>query len=194
LSTPQLSLFRPRQALPGGFVYQEDLISLDQERGLIENFPDLDFKEFEFHGYRGKRRVVSFGLHYDFAGAKLRAATEMPSFLLPIRELAAGLAGLSALTLCHALVTEYQPGAGIGWHRDRSVFGEIIGISLGSECRLRFRRTVGDEWERMSANLKPRSAYLLRGAARTAWEHSILPMVTLRYSVTFRTVVASVLP
>lgn len=191
MSTPQFSFFHPVPAVPEGFAYQEDLISPEQERQLLENFAGLDFREFEFHGYRGKRRVVSFGLQYDFAGAKLRRAAEIPSFLLELRGRAARFGTLSASSLSHALVTEYQPGAGIGWHRDRSVFGEVIGVSLGSECRFRFRRKLGEGWDRMTTTLQPCSAYLLQGAARAVWEHSILPMASLRYSVTFRTVAAS---
>ena len=152
----------------------------------------------------GRRRVVSFGLHYDFAERRVRDAAELPAFLLPLRDRAAGFAGLTAAALEHALVTEYTPGAAIGWHRDRPVFGDVIGISFGSSCRFRFRRALpdtppqaaegrvgarrGSGWERASLLLEPRSAYLLRGPARHQWEHSIPPAEDLRYSVTFRSV------
>jgi alkylated DNA repair dioxygenase AlkB len=85
------------------------------------------------------------------------------------------------------LVTEYGPGAGIGWHRDKSVFGETVGVSLLSPCVLRLRRKAGEKkWERANVQVEPRSAYLLSGAARSEWEHSIPPVEALRYSVTFR--------
>ena len=90
----------------------------------------------------------------------------------------------------HALLIEYAPGAGIGWHRDRPEFGDVIGISLLAPARLRFRRKVGTKWERTALTAEPRSAYLLRGPARTEWEHSIPPMETLRYSITLRTLKA----
>jgi alkylated DNA repair dioxygenase AlkB len=85
---------------------------------------------------------------------------------------------------------EYAPGAGIGWHRDRPVFGDVVGISLLAPARLRFRRKRGAKWERAALWAEPCSAYLLRGPARREWEHSIAPMDRLRYSITFRTMAA----
>jgi alkylated DNA repair dioxygenase AlkB len=173
-------------AAPEGFVYTEDLISCAEENGLVQYVRDLPLREFEFQGYRGKRRVASFGLHYDFAESKLQPTTEIPAFLLPLREKAARFAGLSPEELPHVLITEYSVGAAIGWHRDRAVFDDVIGISLLSPCRFRFRRRIDKGWERTSLILEPRSAYLLRGSARTQWEHSIPDAESLRYSVTFR--------
>jgi alkylated DNA repair dioxygenase AlkB len=147
---------------------------------------ELPFKEFEFQGYRGKRRVVSFGWQYDFTHARLQRVEDMPEFLLPLRDRAAAFAGLGADELQHALLTEYGPGAPIGWHRDRGVFAEVVGISLLSACTFRLRRRAGEKWERASLVLEPRSAYLLGGPVRTEWEHSIPPVERLRYSITFR--------
>jgi alkylated DNA repair dioxygenase AlkB len=172
--------------LPDGFRYQQELITPDQEAELIEHNRGLPFREFEFHGYTGKRRVVSFGSKYDFSARQLREANEMPEFLQELRAAAAGFAGLDAGSLQHALVTEYSAGAGIGWHRDKDVFNEIVGISLLASCVFRLRRRVGDEWERVNVRVEPRSVYLLSGAARSEWEHSIPPVDALRYSVTFR--------
>jgi alkylated DNA repair dioxygenase AlkB len=188
VSSAQLSLLEPVSALPEGFVYRRELVAPEQEIELIEHFRELDFREFEFQGYLGKRRVVSFGLHYDFAERRVREAAELPAFLLPLRGRAAAFAGLPAAAFEHALVTEYTPGAAIGWHRDRPVFDDVVGISFGSSCRFRFRRKHGGGWERASLLLEPRSAYLLRGSARHHWEHSIPPAEELRYSVTFRSV------
>ena len=120
-----------------------------------------------------------------FAGG-LGEAGEIPEFLLPVRERAARFAGLAPAALEHALIIEYQPGAAIGWHKDRPVFDDVIGLSLRSPCTFRLRRKAGAKWERRSFVAEPRSAYLLRGPSRTAWEHSIPPLDTLRYSVTFR--------
>src|SRR5947209_3766875 len=124
-------------AAPEGFVYTEDLISCAEENGLVQYVRDLPLREFEFQGYRGKRRIVSFGLHYDFAQSKLQPTAEIPAFLLPLRERAARFAGVTADELPHVLVTEYSIGAAIGWHRDRPVFGDVIGVSLVSSCRFR---------------------------------------------------------
>jgi alkylated DNA repair dioxygenase AlkB len=184
----QLDLLEQPAATPEGFAYRPDLISREEERSLLRHLQDLPFKEFEFQGYRGKRRVVSFGLHYDFAQSRLQPAGEMPAFLLPLREEAAHFAGLAPEELPHALITEYSVGAAIGWHKDRPVFGDVIGISLLSACRFRFRRKAGERWERLAATLEPRSAYLLRGPSRTQWEHSIPEAESLRYSITFRSV------
>ena len=175
-----------REAWPEGFDYRAELITDAEERALVERFADLPFKEFEFHGYTGKRRTVSFGRRYDFADERLHEATEIPDFLLPLRDAAAAFAALAPERLRHALVTEYAPGAGIGWHRDKAVFDEVVGVSLVAPCRFRLRRHRADAWERVTVLAQPRSAYLLRGPARTEWEHSIPPVEALRYSVTFR--------
>jgi alkylated DNA repair dioxygenase AlkB len=185
----QLSLLEPPVAggLPAGFLYRAAVMPEAEETALIAKFTGLPFKEFEFHGYFGKRRVVSFGLRYDFADREVHRVEPIPALLSPLRDRAAAFAGLAPAALEHALVTEYRPGAAIGWHRDRPVFGDVIGISFASSCRFRFRRNSGHSWERRSIVLEPRSAYLMRGAAREEWEHSIPPAEELRYSVTFRT-------
>lgn len=183
----QPSLFDSTPSLAEGFAYAPDLVSPQAERALLERLVELPFREFQFQGYTGKRRVVSFGWEYDFNDRTLREAEPLPDFLLLVREQAAAFAGLAAEQLPHVLITEYAPGAGIGWHRDKGVFGDVVGISLGSECRFRLRRKAGDRWERVSLRLEPRSAYLLRGPSRTEWEHSIPEAEALRYSLTFRT-------
>jgi len=124
----------------------------------------------------------------------VRRAQDIPAFLLSLRESAADFAQIAPSELGHALVTEYAPGAAIGWHRDRPVFRDVVGISLGSPCRFRLRRKRESGWERASLILDPRSVYLLRGPARTEWEHSIPPAERLRYSVTFRSVKALAIP
>src|SRR5262245_53933436 len=136
----QLDLLEPASALPEGFVYRPELISAAEEAALIAHFATLPFREFEFHGYFGKRRTVSFGLHYDFTDMKMHDREPIPEFLSPVRGRAAAFAQIDEAGLQHALVTEYTPGAPIGWHRDRPVFGDVIGISCLSACRFRFRR------------------------------------------------------
>jgi alkylated DNA repair dioxygenase AlkB len=215
----QLSLLAA--ALPEGFRYRTELLSEPEEAALVARFAELPPHEFEFHGYFGKRRVLSYGLRYDFADSKVHVAEPIPDFLRPLRDRAATFAGLDPEAVEHALVTQYQPGAAIGWHRDRPVYGDVIGVSFLSACRFRFRRWLDAHpnppplagegiapsrrahpppqagegrvgvrcanWERLAVALEPRSAYLLRGGARSEWEHSIPPAEGLRYSVTFRT-------
>ena len=174
---------------PEGFRYQPELISASDEAALLVRVRDLPFREFEFHGYTGKRRVVSFGWHYDFSARRLDRAEDIPEFLRDLREPVGEFAGLRPEALQHVLVTEYGPGAAIGWHRDKAVFGEVVGLSLLAPCVFRLRRATGDgKWERTNLVAEPRSVYLLSGPARTEWEHSIPPVETLRYSVTFRNV------
>ena len=184
-----------------GFAYTPDLISRDEEKQLLLPIAKLPFENFKFHGHEGKRRTVSFGWQYDFSGAgKLHKASEIPEFLLPLRERAASFAGLRPESLEHVLVIEYGRGAGIGWHRDRPVFGDVIGVSLLAPCVLRFRREIDTgaarsssatsaraKWQRVNVTAEPRSAYFLSGAARSEWQHSILRVDEVRYSVTFRT-------
>ncbi|HEX5575291.1 MAG TPA: alpha-ketoglutarate-dependent dioxygenase AlkB, partial [Gemmatimonadales bacterium] len=161
--------------------------SSEDEQILLEHMRQLPFREFQFQGFVGKRRVVSYGWQYDFNERALRQAADIPSFLLPLREAAADFAGIAPEQLAQVLLTEYDAGASIGWHRDKKMFGDVIGISLLSACRFRFRRKAGSTWERVSLTAEPRSAYLLRGPSRTEWEHSIPAVDALRYSITFRT-------
>jgi alkylated DNA repair dioxygenase AlkB len=171
-----------------GLRYRPELIDHTAEDALVVRVRDLPFQEFEFHGYKGKRRVVSFGWKYDFSGGgQLRKADEIPEFLLDLRSRAALFAGTAPDAFQHVLVTEYGPGAGIGWHRDKAVFGQIVGVSLLAPCILRFRKKVNTKWDRVNVLAEPRSAYHLTGPARAEWEHSILRVDALRYSITFRT-------
>ena len=188
----QHALFHELPRLPEGFRYEENLLSPDQEWALIASFKRLPFREFEYRGFFGKRRTVSFGWRYHFSVRELQETEHIPTFLLPLRRTAAKFANVSEDRLQHALVTEYAPGAPIGWHRDRPEFEDVIGISLGAPCLFRFRRKKGTLWERASIELQPRSIYLLRGAARTDWQHSIRPVDKLRYSVTFRSLRESI--
>ena len=177
----------PVPAVPRGLSYRAELLSRANEAALIARIVDLPFAPFQFHGFEGKRRTVSFGWTYRFDGRGLAEAEAIPDWLIPTRAKAAAFAGLAADALVQALIIEYAPGAGIGWHRDRPQFGEVVGLSLGSASTLRFRRRVGAKWERFALPVAPRSAYHLSGEARREWEHGMLPIDELRYAVTFRT-------
>jgi alkylated DNA repair dioxygenase AlkB len=182
----QPSLFDDAPALPEGLAYVDDLITPAEEQALVARFSDLPFKPYEFRGFLGNRRTVSFGWRYDHNRMQLDPAHEIPPFLLELRARAAAFAGMPPDALHQAMVTEYAPGAGIGWHRDRPEFGEVLGVSFLTPCVFRLRRRQGAGWERASFTAEPRSAYVLRGPARSEWQHSIAPMDRLRYSVTFR--------
>jgi alkylated DNA repair dioxygenase AlkB len=191
LSHEQFDLFQSPQPpapqkMPDGFRHAADVIDAAEEARLVEAFADLPFKEFEFHGFLGKRRVVPFGFRYDYNGGGLQQAAPIPAFLEPLRERAAAFAALPPDRLAHALVTEYRPGTSIGWHRDRPHYDDVIGVSLSSPCTFRLRRKRGAGWERASLRLDRRSVYLMRGPSRWEWEHSIPAVDALRYSITFR--------
>lgn len=186
MTSNQLRLFGSGPALPDGFKYQPDIMTPAAEQSLLQRIEDLPLREVEFHGYIAKRRVISYGWQYDFTKGTLRKTEDIPPFLLPLRELTAGFAGISADELQQVFVTEYDAGVGIGWHRDKAVFGDVIGISLLSSCHFRMRRKIGTAWERASITADARSIYLLRGPSRTEWEHSIPAVESRRYSITFR--------
>lgn len=183
----QPGLFDVPPALPDGFRYQPEAVTPEEEQALLARFAGLAFKAFEFHGFLGKRRVVSFGLRYDFNGGGLGRAEPVPDFLRPLRERAAAFADLPAEALEHVMVSQYPPGAGIGWHKDRPDFDKVIGISLAAPGIFRLRRRRDGGFDRASLTVEPRSAYLIDGPARREWEHSIPPVEAERYSVTFRT-------
>jgi alkylated DNA repair dioxygenase AlkB len=183
---PGLFAAQTDPVLPEGFKYQRELITPEEERGLVEQLQALPFKEFEFLGFLGKRRVVSFGWRYDFNDRELQKVEDIPAFLFPLRERVATFSGIRVDEYKHVLVNEYAEEAAIGWHKDKAVFGEVVGVSLLAPCRFRFRRQCKGKWQRAAIMAEPRSMYLLAGPARVEWAHSIPPMDRLRYSVTFR--------
>ena len=185
MARAQLS-FLDSTEIPDGLAWRAGFLSAEEEAALIAHVEGLPFRPFEFQGFLGKRETVSFGWSYRFDGSGLAEAPPIPGWLLPLRERAAAFAGLAPEALEHALLIRYGPGAGLGWHRDRPVFDDVIGISLLSPAPLRFRRKAGAKWQRFTLAAEPRSIYLLRGPARSEWEHSIPPVETLRYSITLR--------
>jgi alkylated DNA repair dioxygenase AlkB len=181
---------RPPASLPEGFTYTPDVITPADERALLAWCATLPFEAVVMRGYVGKRRTVHFGVVYGFDDRQGRPGPAMPDQLRPLRERGGALAGVAAELFTEALVTEYAPGTTIGWHRDAPMFGVVVGFSLASACRLRFRRghdRGAADVERVSVVLEPRSAYVLDRAARSDWQHSIPAVDALRYSITFRT-------
>lgn len=173
------------QRLPG-FRQAAAIITAAEEQSLIALIDAVELSPFRFHQWTGKRLTAYFGWHYDFDDASLRPADPLPDWLLPLRARAAHFAGLGPDALVQASLIRYDPGAGIGWHRDRPVFGHVLGVSLGAAANLRFRRRRSDGFDRISMPLAPRSLYHLTGQARHEWEHSIAPMPATRWSIIFR--------
>lgn len=172
-------------AVPG-LSLREAMINADEEAALIARIDAEDLSPFQFQGWLGKRLTRSFGWRYDFDNGSFGETDPLPDWLEPIRNRAAAFTGLPADALVQALLIRYDPGAGIGWHKDRPVFEHVVGISLGNAATMRLRRRKSDGFERASAPLPPRSTYRLSGEVREQWEHSIAPMDVPRWSVTFR--------
>jgi alkylated DNA repair dioxygenase AlkB len=175
------------EPLIAGLKYQEALISEAEERELIAHLTGLELAPFRFHGFIGNRNTQSFGWRYDFEDASFTPAEPIPAWLQPLRKKAAAFGRLQAGDFVHVLLARYDPNAGIGWHRDRDVFEDVVGISLNTQATLRFRQRTSGGFRRASLEVEPRSAYLLSGESRREWEHSIAPGEQLRFSITFRT-------
>lgn len=172
-------------ALPG-LSSKPDLVDAGEERTLIGLIDATDLQPFRFQGWTGHRLTTSFGWSYDFEVGRPREAPPIPEWLLPFRDRAADFAGLDPEALIQALLIRYDPGAGIGWHRDRPIYGDVVGISLGEPATMRFRRRRPGGFDRASVPLEPRAVYHLSGPARHDWEHSIVAMERPRWSITFR--------
>lgn len=172
-------------ALPG-LSAADDFLTLAEEAALVARIDGASLSPFKFQQWTGKRLTRSFGWSYDFETGRFAPSDAIPSWLEPVKCRAARFAGLHPSELVQALVIRYDPGAGIGWHKDRPVFEHVVGISLGEPTALRFRRRRGGRFERVSAPLSPRSIYHLTGEARHGWEHSIAEMAATRWSFTFR--------
>jgi alkylated DNA repair dioxygenase AlkB len=175
-----------------GFAYEPDFLSIAEESALLGELAQLAFEKAKYKEYRARRRIVSYGGHYDFDAHRLSEGRPLAPFLLPLRERVAAWVGCPASALTHALISEYSPGTPLGWHRDVPEFELIAGLSLKGAGRLRFRRFPPRFRERaVAVELAPRSVYVLRDEARWNWQHSVPPVSELRYSITLRTLRAS---
>jgi alkylated DNA repair protein (DNA oxidative demethylase) len=180
------TLFPP--IVPNGFEYRDDWITVEEEQDLLRHIETLSFSEVRMHGVTAKRKVVHFGWDYGYDSWTISPTEPIPQWLMPLRLRASGVIGVPTEAVQEVLITCYEPGAGIGWHRDAPMFGpKVLGVSLVGTCRMRFQRTVGGKRQTAEAVLSPRSLYVLTGAARFTWQHAIPPGKEWRYSITFRT-------
>ena len=171
-----------------GYVYEPDFLSEGEEAALIDQVRKLPLKEAEYKQFQAKRRIHSYGGRYDFSANRLLESEPIAPFLYPLRERVARWTAHAATDFAQALVAEYSPGTQLGWHRDVPQFELVVGVSLGSPCKMRFRHYPPQARERSRAvELAPRSIYRLEGEARWGWQHRIPPTPGLRYSITFRT-------
>ena len=188
-----LNLFEVAAKVPDGFIYRKNFISEAEEQALIREIQSVQLASFKYYQFTGKRRLASFGWQYEFGKNEITTAPDMPAFLLPLRTRAGKLFDIDPDSLMQTSIIEYSIGSPIGWHRDISQFGVVAGISLGAACRMRFRkynrarsRSLKRD-EILSIELEPRSLYLMSGASRELWQHSIPPVKDLRYSIMMRT-------
>lgn len=181
----QFALFEGSAPQPEGLRYAADFVSPGTEQRLISAIRDLPLQPFQFGQFEGKRRVASFGFRYDYALRQLKRSEPIPAWLDEIVGKVEAFGG-PVTQIRQVLCTEYDIGVGIGWHRDKPHFDKIFGLSLGSACKFRFRRTADKTWQRFTLDAKPRSIYMMSGASRHVWEHSIPAVEAPRYSITFR--------
>ena len=181
------------QDLPAGFQYRDDFISAREETQLVADIQTIEFSTFEMRGVVARRRVAFFGRSYDAVPGPERP---IPDVLFFVRDRLAAWAKIEPAAFAMALINEYREAAPIGWHRDAPQYDIVAGVSLLSSCRMKLRPYVaprdvpalkGPRKTTHEIELQPRSAYLITGESRQAYEHSIPPVDSLRYSITFRT-------
>ena len=173
--------------VPEGFTLWPEMFSAAEERALEQAIDAAPLKPFQFGQWEGKRLTAYYGYGYDFGRGRMIEAPPLPDWLEPLAGRVAELTGQPADAFVQALVIRYEPGAGIGWHRDRPQFGTVAGLSLTNPARLRLRRRTATGFERTAVVLPPRSLYRLEGPARWDWEHSLTPAEQTRRSITLRT-------
>jgi alkylated DNA repair dioxygenase AlkB len=189
-----LSLFEVAAKVPDGFIYRRNFLSEAEEHDLIQEIQKVHLAPFQYYQFTGKRRTASFGWQYEFGKSEIRTAPDMPAFLLPLRTRAGKFFNIDPDRLTQMSIIEYSTGSPIGWHRDIPQFGVVVGVSLGAACRMRFRKydrgrsKNSNRAEILSIELQPRSIYLMSGASREIWQHSIPPVKELRYAIMMRTV------
>jgi alkylated DNA repair dioxygenase AlkB len=181
-----MSLLFDAPVIPG-LELRDAFVSEAEHEELIARLDAANLEPFRFHGWLGNRKTRTFGWRYDFDDASFAPAEPIPDWLHALREKAASFASVAPDDFAHVLLARYDPGAGIGWHRDRPQFDKVVGISLGASAVMRFRQRTPGGFRRTSVPLNPCSAYLLAGEVRHEWEHSIVPGERLRFSITFRT-------
>jgi alkylated DNA repair dioxygenase AlkB len=176
--------------LPPGMVYETNFLTPPEEASLVALVERMPLAEMRYKSFTARRRVMSFGGKYDFNANQLEAAAPLPAELEPLRRKVADWLGVEPAAFTQVLVAEYREGTPLGWHRDVPDFEDVVGVSLLGEAVMRFRPYPPREPKKagvLKLTVEPRSIYLLRGAARWGWQHSVAPTRTLRYSITLRT-------
>ena len=116
-----------------------------KRRRCWSRYEDCRSRNSSFRAFVGSGCVVSYGWRYDFNGGgrsedgryTLISAADSRQACAPGRQPAAQLQ--------QVLADRIPAGSQIGWHKDKAVFGEVVGISFLSCCTFRFRRRAGPE-------------------------------------------------
>jgi hypothetical protein len=96
---------------PDGLVFRAKLLSEDDERAILAEIERLEFQEIRMHGVVARRTARHFGFDYDYERRGLiHDAERIPEWLLPVRDAAGGLAGVTPEELVEALVQRYPKG------------------------------------------------------------------------------------
>jgi alkylated DNA repair dioxygenase AlkB len=184
------TLFPIEPEYPEGFQYLPDFISREEEAALAKEVGDIELHNFMFQGFKATRRVASFGYDYSFDKRALSKGQEIPqSFSFLLKKVAKYLS-LPKEDFAELLLTEYPIGSVINWHRDAPPFDIIAGISLLADCTFKLRphdKAKQGRGSIISVPVKRCSLYVIQGAARSEWQHSIAPVKEMRYSITLRT-------
>jgi alkylated DNA repair dioxygenase AlkB len=172
--------------LPPGLLYRPEFLTADEEGALLAAVATVPLTAARYRGYTAHRRIASFGASVGREAGP--AFPALPPWIEPLRRRVAAVIEVAPDALAHALVTVYDPGTPLGWHRDAPPFEAVAGVSLGGAGTMRWRRWPpakgAPSWR---LELAPRSLYVIRGEARSRWQHAMAPGREPRVSLTFRT-------
>lgn len=184
------TLFPINPVTPEGFSYIPEFLSMAEEEKLLHEIKEVQLHTFQFQGYEAKRKVKSFGYDYNFNQRSITKGEPIPEGFDFLLQKISDKLNIDKERFAELLVTEYPVGSVINWHRDAPPFELIAGISLSSDCTFRLRPYDKEKQGRksiISLPVKRRSLYVIDGASRSEWEHSITPVKAVRYSITLRT-------
>jgi hypothetical protein len=172
----------------GAFCYCLNALSSDEEDGLACELADLPFKPFGFMGTWPTATVVSFGYHYDYDRCAVVGTSPFPSFLVSLRtrlpRYSTGGGGSPP-----SADQRVSAGTGIGWHRDKTQFDEVAGVSLLAPCVLRFRQKAAGLGTKCRSRLSRAQLIFFRGPPALCGG-TAFPCSMSFVTITLRTLVA----
>lgn len=154
-----------------GFRYFLDYLSEFQHEWLLKQIDQQEWGTFY------QRRVQHYGKSYNFNGQQdEQEEQEVDAFPEWVNRLCLKLHkdGHMPKIANQVLVSEYEPGQGIGDHTDKEAcyMDTIIILSLSSSCVMDLTN-VKDRSKKVPIWLAPRSLTVLSGDAKNRWMHGI---------------------